>query len=85
MHRALELLEQPADVVIGAPGSRSAEIVRFEAEAPTAPRGAVLGESGAQVFVDHRPERPATASRFRLQARGDVVVERESGSHILML
>lgn len=85
MKRALYLLDQLRHVVQGHPWLELSEIARRYREGLPQASDASLRQPAPERLVDHVPERPAGAARFRLQLGRHVVVQRKSRSHVLML
>ena len=85
MLRPLNLFQQRADVVVRTTWHRTTKVAYLQLKRHFRPRLCALRERAAQVIVDDRLEGSPGAARFRLQAGRDVVLQRQSGSHILML
>ena len=85
MIRAFQLLEQGPDAIERNARLQLAKVVGFDLKALEPWHRAALREARAQQIVDERLERLSRAPRFGLQARGDVIIQGQCGSHILML
>jgi hypothetical protein len=79
------LLNQFRDVIEGKPRPEISEIVYRYLESLPRAAAVPVRQPAAQRFVDDIAERPAGAARFRLQLCRHVVLQRKSGSHVLML
>ena len=86
MHRPLGRLEQVADVVQAEAGPERAEVARADLERRLrVPIPAAVREREPQALVDDFLERLAGTPDLGLEPAGDVLVERQGRSHILML
>ena len=85
MERAFDSFEQVADVVDGDSRPQAAEIARIHPECRARPGGFLGRQSSAQGVIHDLLERQALSPRFGLQPRGDVFVEGQGRSHIMML
>lgn len=85
MARALDLLQQLGDVVQAQARSKLPEVPSHHFEGHTAGRGPSGGEPAPERVVDDLAKGPSGAPRFRLELGRDVVVQRQRGTHILML
>ena len=85
MRRAFNLVKHLRDVVQIEPGPPAPQVADFNLEGLPRPRRGRGGQTSAKRLVDDRAERPPSPSRERLQLGGDVVIQRQGGSHILML
>jgi hypothetical protein len=85
MKRALDLLDQPADIVQGKTRLEITEIAGGYSESLPLGGDAPACQPAAQHLVDDLAEGPAGAARFRLELGRDIVVQGERRSHVLML
>ena len=85
MKRALDLLDEPGDIIQAQPWPEIAEVARSYSEVPRPGGRAPANEPPSQRLVDDLAEGPAGAARFRLEPGGDIVVQGERRSHVLML
>ena len=85
MRPAFNLVKHLRDVVQIEPGPPATQVADFNLEGLPRPRRGRGGQTSAERLVDDRAERPPSPSRERLQLGGDVVIQRQGGSHILML
>ena len=83
MCRAFQNVEQFPNIVV-AEAVGQTELARSDAEGLS--RRALCGhQSETKEVVDHFFERSAGSPAFLVEKAGDVVIERQSGSHIMML
>lgn len=85
MERSFDLLEQLGDVVEAEAGSQRPEVPRLHREGRTRPARRRPGEPPAERVVDDLAEGEPRLPGQRLQLRGDVIVERDRGPHVMML
>ena len=85
MERPFYLFQELADVVQAQPRPQRAEIARLHHKAWGSLAGAPGVQPQAQVVVHGLLERLSRPLDFRLQLGGDIVINRQSGSHTLML
>ena len=85
MMGAFKLLEQHTDLIQRQPRTQTAKIVRFDKKCIDFCDGASLRQAGTQIFVHNSLEGARTAARLGLQTLGDVVVQCQGGTHIMML
>ena len=85
MKRALDLLDEPGDIVQGKPWPEIPEIADHYLEGLPLGGGTSAGQPAAQRLIDDLAKRPAGAARLRLEIGGDIVVQGECRSHVLML
>jgi hypothetical protein len=83
--RALYLFDQLCDIVQSKPWSQVPEIADARLESLPGRGDASIRQAASQGFVDNVAEGPPSAARFRLELGRHIVVQGESGSHILML
>jgi len=85
VQRAFHALEQLADVLQRNSRAQFAQIARFDLERLARPRPLIGRPPAPQGIVHHLPQWLSGAARKEPQLRADVVIESQSGPHILML
>jgi len=83
--RAFESLQQSGDTIQRRAGLHRPHVSRLHCENRCNMRAAPLCKPAAQTLVDDIIEWTAGPSRLRTQLRGNVIVEDQAGSHVLML
>jgi hypothetical protein len=81
----LDMFKKRSNIIIGAAQDRSAHIACQYAEGSGPLCARTLCQRPTQMIVDDRFKRPSGPTSLRLQARGHIVFEGKSGSHIVML
>lgn len=85
MKRALGLLEQVGDVVESEPRAQPPQIASHHPVWRAAPGLAPGRQASTQRIVDDLAKRPPAAPRLGLELAGHVFVQRQGGSHFVML
>ena len=85
MDRAFELLQKIANVIEIKPGTKRAQVSRFDTKRPTGPLSFFRVEPQAEILIHDVLEGPTATSSFRFELGGHVIVQRESRSHALMI
>ncbi len=85
MDRAFKLLQKIANVVQTEPGTKRTQVSCFDAKRPMGPLSFFREERQAEILIHDFLERPTATSSFRLELGGNVIVQSESRSHVLMM
>ena len=85
MERPFDALQELTDIVEAEPGPQVAEIPGDDGEAAARRGGARRGKPPAKGLVNCLTERSVRSSGFGLQLRRHVLVQRQRGTHIMML
>jgi hypothetical protein len=81
----LDMLKKRSNIIVGTTRDRSAQIACLYSEGSDPLGARTLCQRSTQMIVDDRLEGPSCPTCLRLQARGHIIFERKSCSHILML